>query len=318
MISFENDYLEGVHEKILTRLVETNRIQASSYGSDEFSQKAAEKIREVLGCPKAMIRFLMGSTQTNQVVISSILKRFEGVIAADTGHISTHEAGTIELTGHKVLPLSAIAGKITVEAIDHLIETFYKDTTHAHMVFPGMVYLSYPTEYGTLYSLEELEQISQVCRTHEIPLYIDGARLGYGLVCEESDVTIKDIARLCDVFYIGGTKIGALCGEAVVFIKNNEPVHFTTLIKQNGALLTKGRLVGIQFLELFSNNLYFEISKHAIDMAVKVKKGFIEKGYHLFIDSPTNQQFFVMSNEKDNTLKPFVQFANWEAYDETH
>ena len=318
MIFFENDYLEGAHEKILTRLVETNKIQASGYGTDDFSQEAAEKIKEVLHCPEASIHFLMGGTQTNQVVISSMLKRFEGVISADTGHISTHEAGAIEFSGHKVLTVPATDGKISAEAIDRLLATFYKDETYPHMVFPGMVYLSYPTEYGTLYTLEELEKISSVCHQYELPLYIDGARLGYGLACAESEVSIEDIARVCDVFYIGGTKIGALCGEAVVFTKNNEPAQFTTLMKQNGALLAKGRLIGIQFLELFSDHLYFELSKHAIDMAMKVKRGFIDKGYQLFIDSPTNQQFFIMSNEKIEELRPYVQFSNWEVYDETY
>lgn len=318
MLSFENDYLEGAHEKVLARLLETNMIQESGYGSDEFSKQAKLKIKEVIQCPEASIRFLVGGTQTNQIVINSMLNKYEGVIAADTGHISVHEAGAIEFSGHKVLTLPSKEGKIDAVDVDKYINTFYSDANYEHMVFPGMVYISYPTEYGTLYSKEELENISKVCEKHHIPLYIDGARLGYGLVSEKSEVTIADIARICDVFYIGGTKIGALCGEAIIFTKNNEPKHFTTLIKQQGALLAKGRLIGIQFLELFSNNLYFEISKHAVDMALKLKEGLKEKGYHLYLDSPTNQQFFIMNNEKIAELQKKVKFACWEQLDQEH
>ncbi|ODJ63585.1 threonine aldolase family protein [Brochothrix thermosphacta] len=318
MISFENDYLEGAHEKVLTRLIETNMIQDSGYGTDSFSQQAKEKIKTAIQNPDASIRFLVGGTQTNQVVINSVLHQYEGVLAADTGHISTHEAGAIEFSGHKVLELPSVDGKINATDVDNYISTFYADANHQHMVFPGMVYISYPTEYGTLYSHEELESLSHVCKKYDIPLFIDGARLGYGLASKAADVTIADIAKLSDVFYIGGTKIGALCGEAVVFTKNNEPKHFTNLIKQHGALLAKGRLVGIQFLELFTDNLYFTISEHAVNMAMKLKTGFIEKGYQLYLDSPTNQQFFVLSNEKIAELQTKVKFACWEKVDDNH
>ncbi|SLM96535.1 Low-specificity L-threonine aldolase [Brachybacterium faecium] len=318
MISFENDYLEGAHEKVLTRLIETNMIQDSGYGTDSFSQQAKEKIKAAIQNPNASIRFLVGGTQTNQVVINSVLHQYEGVLAADTGHISTHEAGAIEFSGHKVLELPSVDGKINATDVDNYISTFYADANHQHMVFPGMVYISYPTEYGTLYSHEELESLSHVCKKYDIPLFIDGARLGYGLASKAADVTIADIAKLSDVFYIGGTKIGALCGEAVVFTKNNEPKHFTNLIKQHGALLAKGRLVGIQFLELFTDNLYFTISEHAVNMAMKLKTGFIEKGYQLYLDSPTNQQFFVLSNEKIAELQTKVKFACWEKVDDNH
>lgn len=318
MISFENDYLEGAHEKVLTRLIETNMIQDSGYGTDSFSQQAKEKIKTAIQNPDASIRFLVGGTQTNQVVINSVLHQYEGVLAADTGHISTHEAGAIEFSGHKVLELPSVDGKINATDVDNYITTFYADANHEHMVFPGMVYISYPTEYGTLYSHEELESLSHVCKKYAIPLFIDGARLGYGLASKAADVTIADIAKLSDVFYIGGTKIGALCGEAVVFTKNNEPKHFTNLIKQHGALLAKGRLVGIQFLELFTDNLYFTISEHAVNMALKLKTGFIEKGYQLYLDSPTNQQFFVLSNEKIAELQTKVKFACWEKVDDNH
>lgn len=247
MISFENDYLEGAHPKILQRFIDTNYIQASGYGDDQFSKQAADQIRKTIQCPEATVRFLIGGTQTNQVVINTVLKPYEGVISADTGHVAVHEGGAIEFSGHKVLAVPSYEGKISPKEVNTYLETFYSDFKREHMVFPGMVYISHPTEYGTLYSKEELKNLSDVCKEHNIPLFMDGARLGYGLMSNETDVTIEDIANYCDIFYIGGTKIGALCGEAIVFTNNNEPTHFTTRIKQHGALLAKGRLVGIQF-----------------------------------------------------------------------
>lgn len=318
MISFENDYLEGAHSKVLSRLIETNMIQESGYGNDSFTKQAEERIKEVIDMPTAEVRFLTGGTQTNQIIVDTMLTAYEVVIAADIGHISTHEAGAIEYTGKKILALPTNDGKLSAKSVKAYIETFYKDANHEHMVFPGMVYISFPTEYGTLYSKAELEQLSIVCKAYQIPLFIDGARLGYGLASPQSDVTIKDIATLCDVFYIGGTKIGALCGEAVVFTKSNMPKHFTTQVKQHGALLAKGRLLGVQFLELFTNDLYFEISTHAIQMAERLKTVFIEKGYQLYIDSPTNQQFFIIDNDTVQTLQGKVKFSLWEKYDDTH
>ncbi|UDI78376.1 low specificity L-threonine aldolase [Staphylococcus taiwanensis] len=318
MISFENDYLEGAHEKVLQRLLETNFIQASGYGDDQFSKQAAEQIKTAINCPEATVRFLVGGTQTNQVVINSVLEPYEGVISADTGHVAVHEGGAIEFSGHKVLAIPSHEGKIRPKEVNEYLDTFYNDFKREHMVFPGMVYISNPTEYGTLYSKEELKNLSDACKEHQVPLFMDGARLGYGLMSDQSDLTFEDIAKYCDIFYIGGTKIGALCGEAIVFTKNNEPKHFTTRIKQHGALLAKGRLVGVQFLELFTNNLYLDISRHAINMANKMKKGFLEKGYQLYFDSPTNQQFFVLSEEKINELKQKVKFAIWEKYDDNH
>lgn len=260
----------------------------------------------------------MGGTQTNQVVINSVLESYEGVISADTGHVAVHEGGAIEFSGHKVLAIPSHEGKITPKEVNAYLDTFYSDFKREHMVFPGMVYISHPTEYGTLYSKEELKNLAAVCKEHKVPLFMDGARLGYGLMSDQSDLTIEDIAKYCDIFYIGGTKIGALCGEAIVFTNNNEPKHFTTRIKQHGALLAKGRLVGVQFLELFTNNLYFDISRHAINMANKMKKGFIEKGYQVYFDSPTNQQFFVLSEDKIKELQKKVKFAVWEKYDDNH
>ena len=259
----------------------------------------------------------MGGTQTNSVVIASLLQRFEGVIAAGTGHISTHEAGAIEYTGHKVLTLPHKEGKILAKDLKKYLQDFYDDGNHEHMVFPGMVYLSHPTEYGTLYSKKELEEISLVCRTYEIPLFMDGARLGYALASEDTDVDLPDIARLADVFYIGGTKAGALCGEAVVFTRQAPP-HFVTLVKQQGALLAKGRLLGIQFDVLFTDDLYRKICKNAIETAGRLKRAFLEKGYRLFIDSPTNQIFVILDNEKMAELKKHVTFSFWEKYDKSH
>lgn len=316
MLSFENDYSEGAHEKVLQRLVETNLQQESGYGTDAFTQEAIEKIKELIDCPEAEIKFLVGGTQTNQVVISSVLANYEGVLASDAGHISTHEAGAIEFSRHKVLTLENTAGKITSAQVKEYIETFYADGNHEHMVAPGMVYISQPTEYGTLYSLTELTALSEVCRSFEIPLYMDGARLGYGLMSKENDVKLADIARLCDIFYIGGTKVGALCGEALVFTQKNMPKHFLSSIKQHGALLAKGRLLGIQFLTLFTDNLYFDISRHALDMAELLRAGFLEKGYQTFIDSPTNQQFFILDNTQIESLQEKVKFSFWEKYDD--
>lgn len=293
-------------------------MQESGYGTDTYTKEATEKIKESINCQEATVRFLQGGTQTNQIVIDSLLQPYEGVIAADTGHISIHEAGAIECTGHKVLTLPSNNGKIDAAQVESYIDTFYNDANFEYMVFPGMVYISYPTEYGTIYSKKELENLSVVCQKNKIPLFIDGVRLGYGLVSKDSDITIEDIARLSDVFYIGGTKIGALCGEAIVFTKNNELKNFTTIIKQHGALMAKGRLIGVQFSELFTNDLYFDISKHAVQMAMILKKGFLEKNYKLYLDSPTNQQFFIMPNAKIKELSKKVQSARWEKSDDNN
>lgn len=318
MISFENDYLEGAHPQVLQRLIETNLIQAAGYGFDHFTEQAITKIKEVIACPEATIRFLVGGTQTNQVVINSVLQSYEGVISAESGHVAVHEGGAIEFSGHKVITIPSSEGKISAQDVEKAVDTFEADFKKDHMVFPGMVYISHPTEYGTLYSKAELEALSAVCRKYNLPLFMDGARLGYGLMSDNSDLTIQDIAKYCDIFYIGGTKIGALCGEAIVFTKRNEPKHFTTMIKQHGALLAKGRLTGVQFLALFTDDLYFKISKHAIDMAKKVKQGFINKGYRLYFDSPTNQQFIILHNDKIEALQQKVKFAIWEKYDDEH
>ncbi len=318
MLSFTCDYTQGAHPKILERLIETNMEQLPGYGNDRYCESAKEKIRKACGCPDAEIYFLAGGTQTNATVIDSVLQKYEGVISAQTGHINVHEAGAVEYTGHKVLTLPAWEGKIRADELEELLKTFWDDGSREHMVFPGMVYLSHPTEYGTLYTKAELEAISSICRSYKIPLYLDGARLGYGLMSLQTDVTLPMIADLCDIFYIGGTKVGALCGEAVVFPHKNAPRHFLTLIKQHGALMAKGRLVGIQFDTLFTDDLYFRISRHAIEMAELMKKGFAKKGYSFFLDSPTNQQFILLDNVKLEELQKKVDFEIWERPDEEH
>ena len=317
MISFENDYIQGAHPEVLKRLAETNYEPLSGYGTDPYCESAREKIRRECGCPDAEIHFLVGGTQTNAVVIDAMLKRYEGVVAADTGHVAVHEAGAVEYTGHKVLTIPHHTGKIDPGELRAYLEGFYQDANHEHMVFPGMVYLSHSTELGTLYSRKELEEISGICREYEIPLFLDGARLGYGLMSSGTDVTLQDVAQLSDVFYIGGTKVGALCGEAVVFPKK-APRHFLTAVKQHGALLAKGRLLGIQFDTLFTDNLYFDISRHAIEMAEELNRVLREKGCTFAWESPTNQQFVILEDSTAGRLKEQVVFSFWEKADETH
>ena len=298
MISFESDYTTGAHPEILRKLTETNMEMMSGYGSDRYCISAREKIRAACGSQEADVQFLTGGTQTNALVISMMLKDYEGVIAAQTGHINVHEAGAIENTGHKVMTLPQHNGRIDPEELETYVRDYYQDETYEHMVFPGMVYISHPTEYGTLYRRAELEKLSEICSRYNMKLYMDGARLGYGLASLQTDVTLQDITRLCDVFYIGGTKVGALCGEAVVFTRNNTPDHFLNLIKRRGALLAKGRLLGVQFDTLFTDDLYFKISRHAVDKAEELKQIFRDKGYEFFLESPTNQQFVIIGNNK--------------------
>lgn len=312
MISFTCDYNVGACPEILHRLAETNLDQEPGYGEDRFCESAKARIREAVGCPDADVFFLVGGTQTNSTVISAMLKGYEGVIAAETGHIEVHEAGAVEFTGHKVLTIPSHQGKILAEELKAYLERFYADEAYSHMVFPGMVYISFPTEYGTLYSQEELTRIREVCLQYGLSLFIDGARLGYGLMSRESDLDLHELASLCDVFYIGGTKVGALCGEAVVFPGGNAPAHFFTTIKQHGALLAKGRLLGIQFDTLFTDGLYFRISRHAIDMAQELKSIFHKAGIEFYIDSPTNQQFVILTPDQIESLRKEVLFEIWD------
>lgn len=313
MLFFVNDYGEGAHEAILSRLSETNREHLSGYGADPYTQRAKEKILAAAGCPEGEVFFLAGGTQTNVTVISAYLRPHEGVIACQTGHIAVHEAGAVERSGHKVLTLPAHDGKLSAEDLSRYLTDFYNDGNHTHMVIPGMVYLSFPTEYGSLYTKEELTRIHAVCREYRLPLFIDGARLGYGLMSPACDLSLPDLSRLADVFYIGGTKVGALCGEAVVFPRK-APAGFFTHVKQQGALLAKGRLLGLQFDTLFTDGLYFAISRHAIAMAMKLKALFLRKGYTLLTDSPTNQQFVILSREDMDVIGRYARFEIWEPH----
>ena len=318
MLYFDNDYLCGAHPLIMKRLNETNMESTVGYGLDPYCDSAKKKICDACDAPDAAVHFLVGGTQTNATVIDGLLARHEGVLAVDSSHVNVHESGAIEASGHKVLVLPSHDGKVDAKDVEKYINDFYGDETYEHMVAPGMVYISQPTEYGTLYSLSELEALHEVCNKYDIPLYADGARLGYALAAEDSDVTIKDMARLCDVFYIGGTKVGALFGEAVVNTRPDKLKHFFPLVKQHGALLAKGRLLGLQFDTLFTDSLYMNIGAHAVRLAIKLKKAFVAKGYETFIDSPTNQQFFRLPNEKIDELAPNVGFSVVGARGETH
>lgn len=318
MLSFSSDYIAGAHPDVLQRLVDTNLEILEAYGDDVYTKSACEKIKKEIDKKDADVYLLTGGTQTNQIVIDTMLDDYEGVISADTGHINVHEAGAIEYSGHKVLTLDSVDGKIDDKSIKKYIDLFYKDKTHQDMVFPGMVYISYPTEFGTLYSKKELEDIYKVCKTYEIPLYIDGARLAYGLASDECDITMKELANLCDVFYIGGTKCGSLSGEAVVFTHNNAPKRFYTLVKQRGSVLAKSRLLGVQFDALFTDNLYYKIGEIGIEKAKKLKKILHKKNYEFYKESPTNQQFVIIENEKMEKLAEKVDFAFTDTLDENH
>lgn len=311
MLRFDTDYMEGAHPVVMQRLVDTNLEHTVGYGSDEYSVQAREAIREACGTPDALVQFLVGGTQTNATVLDALLRRHEGVLCAETAHINVHESGAVEHSGHKVLTLPAHDGKVCPKEVDHYITEFYRDDTYEHMVAPGVLYITQPTEYGTLYSLSELEELSAICHNHDIPLYLDGARLGYALASDKADFTLKDIARLCDVFYIGGTKCGAMFGEAVVAADPKRLPHFFPLVKQHGALMAKGRLQGVQFLTLFTDNLYVKIARHADELAMRLRSAFVEKGYKMAIDSPTNQQFVVLPNDVLDRLLQYATFELW-------
>ena len=405
MISFESDYNNGAHPRVLEHLLATNDERTPGYGFDRFSERAKERIREACETPKAEIYFLPGGTQTNATAIDGMLLSHEAVICAETGHIAVHEATAVEASGHKVITLPSHDGRLWAADLERFMTVFEADESRDHCAQPGMVYITFPTEYGTLYSAEELMEIEQVCHRHELKLYIDGARLGYGLSgsgdscqgcegscrgCEGTEVrgyenslmerlrvgelcsgmgeegnlapshprtpappesnlaplsmTLPFLAHHCDAFYIGGTKVGALCGEALVFPRGDAPKGFFSIVKRHGALMAKGRLSGVQFDALFSEErtggevaaeqghteprvaaeqrltepLYFAISRRAVELALEMKKIFREKGYRLFIDSPTNQQFVVLPNDEMHRLEKEVIFTHWEPYDEGH
>ncbi len=311
MISFESDYDNGCHELILKRLAETNDERATGYGLDDYCKMAKEKVRAACGTPEADVFFLMGGTQTNATVIDAMLSSYQGVLAVETGHINVHESGAIEFGGHKVLRLPSHDGRMDASELEKWLKDFYDDPTYDHMVFPGLVYITFATELGTIYSRAQLDSISAVCKNYNLPLFIDGARLGYGLMAEGCDISLPQLAELCDVFYIGGTKCGAYCGEAVVFPKGNAPAHFFTIVKQHGALLAKGRLLGIQFDTLMSDDLYFRLARHAVVQAMRLRDAFVAKGYKMYSNSPTNQQFVLLSKDTIARLSKDFVFEQW-------
>ena len=325
MISFECDYNNGAHEKVLENLIKNNGAKPTPYGFDTFCERAKDRIREACGMPDAQIFFLTGGTQANATTIDSMLYQYEGVICVGTGHINVHEAGAVEFTEHKIITLPDTQGKMEAKVLDKYLDDYMHDGNKDHAVHPGLVYITFPTEFGTLYSAKELNDIYQVCQHYEIPLYIDGARLGYGLAAEGNDITLPYLARHCDVFYIGGTKIGALCGEAVVFTHQNAHKHFFSIQKQHGAVIAKGALIGLQFEALFSplsepsgEILYFKLSEHAIKMAMRMKEIFVRNGYEFYVDSPTNQQFVIIDNEQVDRLSRKMLFTHFGQADKRH
>lgn len=317
-IRFECDYLEGALPEIMQRLSETNHEQTPGYGEDPYCAQAAALIRERCKAPDAAVHFLMGGTQANMTVISAALRPHQAVLAAQSGHIATHETGSIESTGHKVMTLPSADGKIRAEQIAQAVAAHWADSTREHITQPAMVYLSQPTENGTVYSLSELRAIRDVCRAQGLLLYVDGARLGAALVCEGNDVFLPELAALCDVFYIGGTKLGALFGEAVVIQNKALQKDFRYIIKQRGGMLAKGRLLGLQFAVLMSDGLYERVGAHEVRLAMRLRRAFEQKGWGIFYDSPTNQQFPVVPNEALEKLSRKYAFSEWEGYDEEH
>lgn len=318
MIRFNSDYTEGCHPAILERLTETNMEQTAGYGMDAYCARAAARIKEICEAPDADVHFLVGGTQTNVTVISAALRHYQGVITATSGHINVHETGALEACGHKCLAIDSADGKLTAEQIAAYTDAHFADASVEHTVQPKMVYISNPTEVGTIYKKAELEEISRVCRERKLYLFMDGARLGYGLACRENDLTFSDIARLTDVFYIGGTKVGALFGEAVVITNDALKVDFRYNIKQHGGMLAKGRLLGIQFLTLFEENRYMEISVHAARLAERLREELTALGVTFLVDSPTNQQFPILPDAVLLELEKKYVYEYQKRMDETH
>lgn len=318
MIRFNCDYLEGAHPRILQKLAETNFEQTPGYGEDEYCARAKDIIRGLCRAPEAYVHFVVGGTQANRIVLSALLRPWEGVIAAHTAHIAVHESGAIEASGHKVIALPGTDGKISAAQVDEYCRVLYEDGSHDHMVTPRVVYISFPTELGTLYSLRELEELRGACDRWSLKLFLDGARLGYGLASPKCDVALPDIARLCDVFYMGGTKQGFLMGEAIVFADPAMGKGFFSLVKQTGGVLAKGRLLGLQYEEMLKDGLYFELSEHAMAMAVKLREGFAGHGIPFYVDSPTNQLFPILSDRLIDALKGSYGFEIMNRVDEAH
>ena len=325
MLSFECDYNNGAHPQVLANLVHNNEARPTPYGFDEYSERAKSLIRQTIGMPDAQIFFLTGGTQTNATTIDSMLYQYEGVLCVGSGHINVHEAGAVEFTEHKIITLpDAGDGKLSAAVLDRYLDDYHHDGNRDHAVHPGLVYITFPTEFGTLYSAAELSALYDVCQRYDLPLYIDGARLGYGLYADGNDVTLPFLARHCDVFYIGGTKIGALCGEAVVFTNRPAHKHFFSIQKQHGAVIAKGALIGLQFEALFTpvddkgTPLYFQLSQHAITMAMQMKALFRQHGYPFYVDSPSNQQFIILPNALVERLSQRVLFTHFGQTDHHH
>ena len=316
MISFECDYNNGAHPEVLRHLMETNDEETLTYGFDRYTEQAKEKIKAACEAPDAEVFLLTGGTQTNATIIDGMLRSYEAVVCAETGHINVHEAGAIEASGHKVIGLPQKDGKLEAATLERFMEVFENDESRDHVAQPGMVYISFPTEMGSLYTADELLRLEDTCHRHGLHLFVDGARLGYGLMAEGNDITLPFLAAHCDAFYIGGTKVGALCGEAVVFTHNNTPRCFFSMIKRHGALLAKGRLTGVQFDALFTDDLYFRISRHAIEMAAALRDVLREAGLAFYVESPTNQQFVILPNKKMHLLEQQVLFTHWMPYDD--
>ncbi|MBQ6709916.1 MAG: aminotransferase class I/II-fold pyridoxal phosphate-dependent enzyme [Bacteroidales bacterium] len=318
MYQFQCDYNEGAHPRIMERLMETNFEQTVGYGEDHYCEAARAAVRKAVGREDVDVHFLVGGTQANATVISSILRPYQGVLCATTGHINVHETGAIEHGGHKVLALEAADGLLSAALIREAVEAHYAEDGPEHTVQPGMVYISFSSEVGTVYSLSQLREISAVCREYGLPLFIDGARMGYGLASEGCDVSLSDIAALADVFYLGGTKQGALFGEAVVIVNDALKKDFRYCIKQNGGMLAKGRLLGIQFLTLFEDGLYFQLSEHAVSQAMRIRDAFESKGFGFLVQSPSNQQFPILDNATMERLSSDFLFSFWQKVDDTH
>ena len=317
MINFESDYICGAHPELIRRLAETNLVPQTGYGDDEYSMSAKNKILTACGCPEGDVFFLSGGTQANVVAISALLKPWEGVVTAKTGHIHVHEAGGLEAVGCKLLELPEQYGKLRAADVQALTEAVLNDENREHVVWPGVVYITHPTEWGFLYTRRELEEISAVCRRYGLRLFLDGARLGYGLMSRETDVDLPLIASLCDAFYIGGTKVGALAGEAVVF-PQGAPAHFANYTKKRLAMLAKGRLFGVQFDALFTDGLYFEIGRRGIEAAERLKQILRSHGIPLYLETPTNQQFAELENGMLERLREQVRVSYWTRTDENH
>lgn len=316
MIRFECDYLEGAHPLIMEALAATNLQQTPGYGEDRYCESAREKIRAAIGDPSANVHFLVGGTQANLTLIAAALRPWQGVICADTGHIAVHETGAVEATGHKVIPLANTNGKISAAQIAKCVDEHFADSTHEHMVQPAMVYVSQSTETGTLYSLSELTEIRKVTKERGLLLYVDGARLGYALASEANDVGLNDLSKLADAFYIGGTKVGALFGEAMVIMNPELNRDFRYIIKQRGGMLAKGRLLGIQFDTLFTDGLYVKIASHAIRLASRVRTALTESGFEFYAASPTNQLFPILTNAEYERLSNDYSLSFWARVDE--